>query len=129
MNLSLADFFLLLPLRRNLRQSRTVSSRNQRSGGEGGIRTPDTLSGMPVFKTGAINRSATSPQLLQFYYTLRGCMKQRMGARRRLSCSVWVHQYLAGFAGFQPRHGFGKILHRDAISDYGMKIEASALEQ
>jgi hypothetical protein len=30
-------------------------------GGEGGIRTPDTLSGMPVFKTGAINRSATSP--------------------------------------------------------------------
>src|ERR1039458_6656845 len=31
-------------------------------GGEGGIRTPDTLSGMPVFKTGAINRSATSPQ-------------------------------------------------------------------
>jgi hypothetical protein len=32
-------------------------------GGEGGIRTPDTLSGMPVFKTGAINRSATSPEL------------------------------------------------------------------
>ncbi len=40
-----------------------------RSGGEGGIRTPDTLSGMPVFKTGAINHSATSPQL-QFYYNL-----------------------------------------------------------
>ena len=38
-------------------------------GGEGGIRTPDTLSGMPVFKTGAINHSATSPittVLLQF---------------------------------------------------------------
>jgi len=33
----------------------------RKSGGEGGIRTPDTLSGMPVFKTGAINRSATSP--------------------------------------------------------------------
>jgi hypothetical protein len=32
------------------------------SGGEGGIRTPDTLSGMPVFKTGAINHSATSPR-------------------------------------------------------------------
>ncbi len=32
-------------------------------GGEGGIRTPDTLSGMPVFKTGAINHSATSPVL------------------------------------------------------------------
>ena len=34
---------------------------NKSNGGEGGIRTPDTLSGMPVFKTGAINRSATSP--------------------------------------------------------------------
>jgi hypothetical protein len=33
----------------------------EKSGGEGGIRTPDTLSGMPVFKTGAINHSATSP--------------------------------------------------------------------
>jgi|HubBroStandDraft_5_1064220.scaffolds.fasta_scaffold11970_2 hypothetical protein len=37
-------------------------------GGEEGIRTPDTLSGMPVFKTGAINHSATSP-VIQFYYT------------------------------------------------------------
>src|SRR5271156_82785 len=39
-------------------------------GGEEGIRTPDTLSGMPVFKTGAINHSATSPGttvLLQFH--------------------------------------------------------------
>jgi hypothetical protein len=33
------------------------------AGGEGGIRTPDTLSGMPVFKTGAINHSATSPAI------------------------------------------------------------------
>ena len=31
---------------------------------------------MPVFKTGAINHSATSPELLQFYYSLQGCMKQ-----------------------------------------------------
>ena len=34
---------------------------------------------MPVFKTGAINHSATSPGLQQFYYTLLGCMMQRMG--------------------------------------------------
>jgi hypothetical protein len=33
----------------------------EHAGGEGGIRTPDTLAGMPVFKTGAINHSATSP--------------------------------------------------------------------
>ena len=36
------------------------------NGGEGGIRTPDTLSGMPVFKTGAINHSATSPAHYSF---------------------------------------------------------------
>lgn len=29
--------------------------------GETGIRTLDTLAGMPVFKTGALNRSAISP--------------------------------------------------------------------
>ena len=32
-------------------------------GGRGGIRTPDTLSGTPVFKTGAINHSATLPHI------------------------------------------------------------------
>ena len=31
-------------------------------GGERGIRTPDTLSGTSVFKTDAINHSASSPQ-------------------------------------------------------------------
>src|SRR5262249_24366639 len=30
-------------------------------GGEGGIRTPETLARLLVFKTSAINRSATSP--------------------------------------------------------------------
>jgi hypothetical protein len=34
---------------------------NKIDGGRGGIRTPDTLSGTPVFKTGAINHSATLP--------------------------------------------------------------------
>jgi hypothetical protein len=31
-------------------------------GGEGGIRTPDTVTRMPHFECGAFNRSATSPQ-------------------------------------------------------------------
>ena len=39
------------------------------SGGERGIRTPDTVSRIPVFKTGAFNHSAISPRLLQFYYS------------------------------------------------------------
>ena len=33
----------------------------QGNGGWGGIRTHDALAGMPVFKTGALNRSATHP--------------------------------------------------------------------
>ncbi len=32
------------------------------NGGGGGIRTPDGRKPMPVFKTGAFNRSATPPQ-------------------------------------------------------------------
>src|SRR2546427_11938656 len=32
-----------------------------KNGGEGGIRTPGTVSRTPVFKTGAFNHSATSP--------------------------------------------------------------------
>ena len=32
------------------------------SGGEGGIRTPDTLAGTPHFECGAFNHSATSPR-------------------------------------------------------------------
>src|SRR5438445_6518268 len=32
-----------------------------RAGGEGGIRTPDTVARMPHFECGAFNHSATSP--------------------------------------------------------------------
>ena len=32
------------------------------NGGEGGIRTPDTLASMPHFECGAFNHSATSPE-------------------------------------------------------------------
>ncbi len=35
----------------------------EKIGGWGGIRTHETLSGLPVFKTGAFNRSATHPAL------------------------------------------------------------------
>jgi hypothetical protein len=39
-------------------------------GGRGGIRTHGTLAGTPVFKTGALNHSATLP--LQRYQSLSG---------------------------------------------------------
>src|SRR6266487_2741652 len=38
------------------------TSANEASGGEGGIRTPDTVARMPHFECGAFNRSATSPK-------------------------------------------------------------------
>src|ERR1700679_1826966 len=38
-----------------------IINRLRRLGGERGIRTPDTLSGTSVFKTDAINHSASSP--------------------------------------------------------------------
>src|SRR5208337_3801025 len=40
--------------------------------------------------------------------------------------SVRIYQYLAGFAGFQTGHGLGKIFHRDAVGDHGVKIKTSA---
>ena len=40
----------------------TAVSHEGRSGGWGGIRTHETLSRLPVFKTGAFNRSATHPK-------------------------------------------------------------------
>ena len=47
---------------RVLSEARLVAQARKLDGGRGGIRTPDTLSGKPVFKTGAINHSATLPQ-------------------------------------------------------------------
>src|SRR6202521_5350478 len=63
----LTSRFMVPPIRliakygSSIGSSCSQSQDNKGNGGEGGIRTPDTLSGMPVFKTGAINHSATSP--------------------------------------------------------------------
>ena len=38
-----------------------LDGHGQGSGGERGIQTPETLARLPVFKTGAFNHSATSP--------------------------------------------------------------------
>ena len=42
-------------------RSRKIVLIQGRYGGWGGIRTPETLAGLPVFKTGAFNHSATHP--------------------------------------------------------------------
>src|SRR5262245_17146366 len=38
-------------------------------GGEGGIRTPDTVTRMPHFECGAFNHSATSPVLITLHFS------------------------------------------------------------
>ena len=43
-----------------------------RNGGRGGIRTPDGLAPMPVFKTGAFNHSATRPQESETFKMVNG---------------------------------------------------------
>jgi hypothetical protein len=68
-------------------------------GGEGGIRTPGTLPGTPVFKTGAINHSATSPQQLRLLVYQRcqslsrggtlGADFERSCARARRGCLLF----------------------------------------
>jgi hypothetical protein len=45
------------------KKGRRVTTTSSSRGGEGGIRTPGPLAETPVFKTGAIDRSATSPML------------------------------------------------------------------
>jgi hypothetical protein len=44
--------------------SRKVSSKKLDRGGGGGIRTPETLSGLTVFKTAGFNRSPTPPSTI-----------------------------------------------------------------
>ena len=57
---------------------RTVANKGEQySGGRGGIRTHGTLAGTPVFKTGALNRSATLPNQEFQSLSLGRCRTQR----------------------------------------------------
>ena len=49
------------PMLRNTDLGNSVMSVMRGYGGEGGIRTHEGRKPLPVFKTGAFNRSATSP--------------------------------------------------------------------
>jgi hypothetical protein len=66
-----------------------------RSGGWGGIRTHETLAGLPVFKTGAFNRSTTHP-VSEFKYLSSGHRAREplghlIAANRVRSCARFVH--------------------------------------
>ena len=47
------------------------------AGGGGGIRTPETLAGLTVFKTGAFNHSATPPVVIVAHAGILGLISDR----------------------------------------------------
>src|ERR1043165_932030 len=60
----------------------------EHSGGWGGIRTHETLAGLPVFKTGAFNRSATHPSGVRYW---AGVPPATGPARAQRECGGIVH--------------------------------------
>ena len=62
----------------------TQSRGHKMSGGGGGIRTPETLTGLTVFKTAGFNRSPTPPQ---FRLQVASGMVKAAGNLRAQMCS------------------------------------------
>jgi hypothetical protein len=63
----------------------------QSTGGRGGIRTHGTLAGTPVFKTGALNHSATLPSL-EHQSLSATKIKNSLAARPNLDPSALMSQ-------------------------------------
>ena len=63
------------------------------SGGEGGIRTPDTVARIPDFESGAFNHSATSPCRFdgRDYSRIRGCPMGVFGRSARVAYNNGSH--------------------------------------
>ena len=61
-------------------------------GGEGGIRTPGGLASSTVFKTAAIDHSATSPSKIAYFFFAR------MGFTGRSLTSATIFATTSGFA-------------------------------
>ena len=74
----------------------------QRSGGEGGIRTPGTLSGTPVFKTGAINHSTTPPNFV--------AVRARLALTRQLLGGKIVRQIEKVLSQTKSHQASGQLL-------------------
>ena len=83
--------------RKNLQSRKVKNTRHVRysvRGGEGGIRTPDTVTRMPHFECGAFNHSATSPSAPR-KNLLRGYVSNARGLNKgALSCRP--HRGLCG---------------------------------
>ena len=54
-----------------------IDFKNLNNGGETGIRTQERVAPLPVFKTGAFNRSAISPWTRFYKYNIKIQLKNR----------------------------------------------------
>src|SRR3546814_18445316 len=94
-----------------------------RNGGWGGIRTHGELAPTPVFKTGALNRSATHP--LRASRSWRGVISyRRYPQRKRAKLSLVVASAASAwhkYAYFQTKgiHQIGRASCRDSVCKYG----------
>src|SRR5689334_25356714 len=79
------------PRRWRLERWASAESGERAFGGEGGIRTPDTVARMPHFECGAFNHSATSPNP-----DFRGFVRFAGGARSAL-CYAFATLSAIGF--------------------------------
>jgi hypothetical protein len=79
--------------------SEATANRGKHIGGRGGIRTHGTLAGTPVFKTGALNHSATLPSLA---HQSSGGWKIKNG----VAMFVWSDAQLVERAGARSSQSF-----------------------
>jgi hypothetical protein len=105
--------------------NRHASDWDQRIGGERGIRTPDTVSRIPVFKTGAFNRSAISPRLLQFYYSLQFSQKADSHRSFVSIAYIWPHFRYMGFQDHSATSPYVRSQRKGLFRDRG--VDAASL--
>src|SRR5882762_9952845 len=81
------------------------------TGGEGGIRTHEALANPPVFKTGAINRSATSP--FQSNQRLARYSIRSLKPNSSRMFSTLRHETNQSIGGTLPRLGYRVRVNRE----------------
>src|SRR5260370_41365501 len=103
------------------------SSKVSRSGKGCGLALPTRIQ---VQRTNA--SSAIVHSHVQFWFpgsVLAETVAGKSARATRSFHSIGIHQYFTGFAGFQPLHGFGKVLHWNTVGDHRMQVELACLQQ
>jgi hypothetical protein len=84
-----------------------------RSGGERGIRTPDTREGMPAFEAGAINHSAISPRRDFHFHFTKEARFHRLPWLDVTELSLIQLPFRVEASDWLPRSPYGAPQHRE----------------